>query len=65
MSDPNHTFRSLAFFKSDDSGKRLVALESAIELIKTRVGVSGADLTSEMNSLSTYVDQILDAAEPK
>lgn len=65
MPDPNNTFRSMAFFKSDDDGKRLVALESAIELIKARVGASGADLPSEMNRLSTYVDQILDAAKLK
>lgn len=65
MSELNNTFRALAFNKSDDYGKRLVALETAIDLIKARVGSSGADLGSEMNRLSTYVDQILDAAKLK
>jgi len=65
MSELNNTFRSLVYHKSDDTGKRLVALETAIDLIKARVGSSGADLGAEMNRLSTYVDQILEAAKPK
>lgn len=65
MSDLNNTFRSMAYIKSDDSGKRLVALEAAIDLIMAHVGSSNADLSVEMGRLSTYVDQILDAAKPK
>ncbi|WVV46841.1 hypothetical protein THH46_16165 [Pseudomonas sp. NA13] len=65
MSELNNTFRAVAYSKSDAAGKRLVALEAAIDLILARVGSSGADLSAEMNRLSTYVDQILEAAKPK
>lgn len=65
MSELNNTFRAVAYTKSDSSGKRLVALEAAIDLILARVGSSGADLAAEMSRLSTYVDQIQEAAKPK
>lgn len=63
MSELNNTFRAVAYVKSDDAGKRLVALEAAIDLILARVGSSGSDLSAEMNRLSTYVDQIQEAAK--
>ncbi|RMT91285.1 hypothetical protein ALP37_02907 [Pseudomonas amygdali pv. sesami] len=65
MAELNNTFRASAYSNSDVNGKRLVAVEAAIDLIVARVSVSGADLEAEMSRLSTYADQIQEAVKVK
>lgn len=65
MSELNNIFRANAYIKSSDEGKRLVAVEAAIDLIAARVSASGADLEGEMSRLSSYADQIQEALKVK
>lgn len=63
MAELNNTFRANAYAQTGAEGKRLVAVEAAIDLIIARVSSEGADLEAEMNRLSKYADQIQEAAK--
>ncbi|MBS4090685.1 MULTISPECIES: hypothetical protein [Pseudomonas] len=65
MAELNNTFRATAYAQSGAEGKRLVAVEAAIDLIVARVSTEGADLEGEMNRLSQYADQIQEAVKVK
>ncbi|AGZ34699.1 MAG: hypothetical protein ACOKSU_26095 [Pseudomonas sp.] len=65
MADQIKTFRVNAYAQSGAEGKRLVAVEAAIDLIIARVSSEGADLEAEMSRLSKYADQIQEAVKIK
>lgn len=65
MADQIKTFRVNAYAQSGVEGKRLVAVEAAIDLIIARVSSEGADLEAEMSRLSKYADQIQEAVKIK
>ena len=63
MAELNNIFRVNAYIQSGEEGKRLIAVEAAIDLIAVRVSTEGADLEGEMNRLSKYADQIQQAVK--
>jgi hypothetical protein len=65
MAELNNIFRVNAYAQSGAEGKRLVAVEAAIDLIAARVSAESADLEGEMSRLSKYADQIQEAVKVK
>lgn len=65
MAELNNTFRANAYAQTSAEGKRLIAVETAIDLIIARVSSEGADLEAEMSRLSKYADQIQEAVKIK